>query len=427
MWPVSEAFLAAHRAGAQQVTCRVELWRSGLRLATLDAVSGSVSVDSRRAVRRTITAELVDRTGTLVPADADGLLVPTGVQLRAWRGIRLPNGTTEEVPLGVFRVTEPEFEVTDSGLRITVEGSDEAKTVQEARLTQAWSIPAGTPVGAAILALLADRHPTLPTRDDSSPSVRLGASMVIPAGADSDPWQACLDLAAQFGLDLAIDASGTAVVRALNTATVPVVSYERGAEAVLLRLNRKLSVETTYSGVVVTSETDDAEGAAPIQAEAWDTDPSSPTYYLGPYGRKPYFIASQLITTVAQARDTAQAQLPQVTGILDQIEWDQVVNPALDAGDVVGLLDPELKVDATLTVVALDIPLTVDGVMTAVTRSRAMRPYAPPVATVTEEAVSPPPDPDPDPDPPPEPPPPSATALYPATDLYPATTLYPAE
>lgn len=409
MWPVSDQFLAAHRAGSQLITSRAELWRSGVRLATLDVVGGSVSVDSRRATRRTITADLVDRVGTLVPADADGALVPTGVQLLVWRGIRLPDGTTEEVPLGTFRLTEPQIEATADGVRISVDGADESVTVQAARLTTAWTIPAGTPAGAAIVALLADRHPTLPTRDDTSPSVVIGSSTVIPAGADSDPWQACLDIAAQLGLDLAIGPDGVAVIRPLVTSDVPVVDYQRGPDAVLLRVSRKLSVDTTYSGVVVASETDDSETASPIHAEAWDVDPGSPTYHLGQFGRKPYFITSHLITTLEQAQATADAQLPQVTGIMDVLEWEQVVNPALDAGDVVSLVDPDVKVNALLTIVALDVPLTAEGTMTAVTRSRIMRPYEPPVASLADSTA------------------PSYPGLgmYPGADLYPAGDLYP--
>lgn len=374
MWPVSDAFLAAHRAGTQRMTCRAELWRGGLLQSSLTVVSGSVSVDSRRSVRRTATCELVDTTGALVPDAPDGLLVPTGVQLRLWRGIHLPDGTVEEAPLGVFRVTQPEFEITADGTRITIEGSDESVTVQGARLTTAWSIPAGTPAGSAILGLLSDRHPTLPTRDDSNPATVVGSTTVIPAGADCDPWQACLDIAAQLGLEVVIDADGTAVVREAPTDPIPVAGYERGADAVVLRLSRKLDADSTYSGVVVASETDDAEGGGvPIQVEVWDSDPTSPTYYLGQFGAKPYFITSHLITTAAQARATAIAQLPQVTGILDQIEWDQVVNPALDAGDVITMSDPDARIDGTrLTIVALEIPLTAAGAMSAVARSRTL-------------------------------------------------------
>lgn len=370
MWAVSQAFLAAHRAPSQTVTLRAELWSAGARAATLQVASGSVSVDARRATRRTVTCDLVDPTGDLVPHAATDLLVPTGTQLRLWRGITLPTGTVEEVPLGVFRLTDPKITLDDSGaVKISLTGSDESDTVRAARLTTAWTWAAGTPVGQAILALLADRHPTLPTRDDTSASVTIGATTVTAAGAESDPWKAACDVAAQFGVELIIDAAGTAVVRAIPNPTVPVVTYARGADAVITSLSRTLSAETTYSGVVVASETSDTSGGTPIQAIAWDTNPASPTYYLGPFGKRPYFITSQMITTLAQASATAAAHLPTVTGILDRVEWEQVTNPALDAGDLVALTDPAIGVDAMLTIEALTIPLGSGG-MTAVTRSR---------------------------------------------------------
>jgi hypothetical protein len=373
MWPVSAAFLAAHRAPTQRVTLRAELWSGGAPAATLDVVGGSVSIDQRRATRRTVTCDLVDPTGALVPRTAGDLLVPTGTQLRVWRGIVLPDGSVEEAPLGVFRVTEPTFDLDGGGLRISVSGSDESDTVRSARLTTGWAVVAGQPVGAQILALLADRHPGLPTRDDTSPGVTIGAGIVLPGGADSDPWQSACTVAAQHGCELFIDAAGTAVVRPLPNPTIPVVSYARGPDAVLTRLSRKLSTETTYSGVVVASETSDAEGGGvPIRVEVWDTNPSSPTYYLGAFGRRPYFITSQIITTQAQAFATGNAHLPRVTGILEAVQWEQITNPALDAGDLISLVDDELRVDALLTVEALTIPLTAAGAMSAVTRSRVV-------------------------------------------------------
>jgi hypothetical protein len=368
------------------VTLRAELWADGAAAAALDVVGGSVSIDQRRATRRTVTCDLIDPTGQLVPRTATDLLVPTGTQLRLWRGIQLPDGTTEEAPLGVFRVTEPQFDTSGDGLRISLTGSDESDTVRAARLTTGWTITAGQPVGAQIRALLNDRHPTLPVRDDTNPNMLIGATTVLAAGADSDPWQAACDTATQHGCELFIDPTGTAVIRALPTSLIPVIAYARGTEAVITRLSRKLSTATTYSGVVVASETSDAEGGGlPIAVEIWDTNPSSPTYYLGAFGRRPYFITSKMITTTAQATATAQAHLARVTGILDAVEWDQLVNPALDAGDIVSLYDEELFLDAVLTIEALTIPLTSSGSMAAVTRSREMRPFTertpPPVET----------------------------------------------
>jgi hypothetical protein len=373
MWPVTSAFLATHRAPSQRVTCRAELWRSGALAASLDVVGGSVSVDRRRATRRTVTCELVDTLGTLVPRSAADLLVPTGTQLRLWRGIVLPTGEVEEVPIGVFRVTEPAFDLDGGGLKVSLTGADESDTVRQARLTTGWTVTAGQAVGAALRALLADRHPTLPVRDESPATVTIGATTILPAGADSDPWTSACDIAAQYGLELFIDAAGVAVIRPLPAGTAPVVSYARGSEAVITRLSRKLTTESTYSGVVVASETSDAEsGGVPIQVELWDSNPASPTYALGPFGRRPYFITSKMITTVAQATSTAAAHLPQVTGILDSVEWEQICNPALDAGDLIALVDDELGVDGLLTVESLSIPLTAAGLMQAVTRSRVL-------------------------------------------------------
>lgn len=369
MWPVSAAFLAACRAGSQHVRSRAELWRDGAKAADVTSTAGQVDVDRGRDIRRTVTATLLDVDGTLTPNDASDLLVPAGTQLRCWRGLVLPGGAFEEVPLGVYRIIDPQVEVTSDGAtQISVSGQDESMTVAAARLTSGYRIPAGTGVGAGLAALLTDRHPRLDVAD-RSPDVRFAAAVDLPAGADSDPWTQAKAIAAAHGLDIDIDPEGTAVIRPVPNPVAADAAYRRGADAVITKINRGYTTENTYSGVCVKSEPTDA---APVQATVWDTNPASPTYAAGRFGRKPLFITSQLLTTVGQAEATARAWLPIVSGILERVTWEQVVNPAHDVFDVVDVEDPDVNLSARLTIDQLTIPLDHAGVMAAVTRSRTL-------------------------------------------------------
>ena len=371
MWPVSAAFTAACRAPAQQIRSRAELWRDGVKAVDVTITAGQVSIDRARDVRRILTATLLDLDATLTPNDAHDLLTPAGTQLRCWRGLMLPDGTLEEVPVGLFRLVDPQVALTSNGVQITVSGQDESMTVQANRFTSAYRIAAGTPVGEGLARLLRDRHRYLTIRDDTPAGVTFDAAVTLASGADSAPWTQAQSLAGQHGFDINIDPSGVAVIRPLPTGkNTPAAVYERGAEAVITAITRGFTAERTYSGVVVTGEPPDR---LPVTSILWDTDTNSPTFADGRFGRKPYFITSQLIATQAQADATAQAWLPLVSGIMEQVTWDQVVNPALDVFDVVAVTDPDVKLAAAqLMIDSLTIPLDHASTMTAVTRSRPL-------------------------------------------------------
>lgn len=368
MWPVTDTYQATV-AGTHRARARAELWRDGRLQVTLTATSGSVSVDAGRATRRTVTATLLDPTGSLTPNDATDLLSPAGTQLKAYRGVVLPNGTVEEVPVGVFRLIDPAVDVDGGAVTITVSGQDEAATVAANRLINGWTMPIGTPVGTALAAWLTDRHPTLQVLDQA-PTLRLGANWTPATGAESDPWGEAVTLASAHSLDLNIDPTGVCVIRPIPTPTAPAVVFTTGPTNTATRIRRALSAENTYSGVVVRGEP--ATGP-PVQAEAWDTNPTSPTYYKGRFGARPFFITNQLIRTVAQAEQSAAYNLTRKTGILESVDIDAICNPALDVFDTITVTDPDLKLDAArLTIEQLTIPLTIDTPMTITARSRSL-------------------------------------------------------
>jgi hypothetical protein len=52
------------------------------------------------------------------------------------------------------------------------------------------------------------------------------------------------------------------------------------------------------------------------------------------------------------------------------VTWDQIVNPAHDAGDVVTIIRPEIGVSANYVIDSLNIPLAASGLMDAGARTR---------------------------------------------------------
>lgn len=372
MYPVSARFLAAVRQ-SHRIAARLDVTdATGSVLATISATAGNVSIDSRRNVRRDCSFTVPDITGTLVPAAARDLLSPlSGNELRPYRGVTFDDGTTELVPLGVFPIRSAPASVSSDGTPVvTVGGQDRSSTVSRNRWEKVYSIAAGTALETALTNLLRDRAPLYPVAFPTT-------GVTVPATAfgletDSDPWADAQSLAKAAGYDLLYDVTGTAVLQQPTdpTTATPTITYANDANAVVIDAAKEWDADKAYNGCIAIGE--GSSTTTPVRADAWDDDPSSPTYRLGAYGRYPEFYASPLITTVDQALAAARAQLARRRGVAQSVRWSQVVNPAHDANDAVGFTQTDLRISTPLTVVldALTVPWTASESMSAETRTR---------------------------------------------------------
>lgn len=369
MQPISAAMVAALGASHKTAT-RAEVLDNGAVVATLNPVSGGVDIDDNQSCRRSFTATLADPTGALVPATAADLLHPSsGNEIRLYRGVTFADATTELATLGTFRIGRPKITDAGSSLSIELRGQDRAKKVQRARWTDTYVVASGTNVGTAIAELLATRVPGLDYTNFAVTSYTT-PRVVFGESTENDPWRDAQGLAAAIGYELFFDPSGNPVLRSVPDAdTAPLTfTYAEGASAHLLRLEREIDAERTYNGVIVIGEGTGL--AAPVRAEAWDTDPASPTYYEGDYGRHPYFLTSPFITTTGQAQAAADGRLRQVLGTTEHVRFDGLVNPAHDAGDLVRLVRARARVDSFHLLSSLNVPLGPEETMAATTRER---------------------------------------------------------
>jgi hypothetical protein len=127
-----------------------------------------------------------------------------------------------------------------------------------------------------------------------------------------------------------------------------------------------------YNAVVFASERQD--GTAPVYAAARDLDVSSPTYYLGNFGRKPLLIQNQAALTQSQCLSAAQSILRGATAITQT--WDPVAivpDASLELGDMIDM-EAEGAV-STQVISGFTLPLRETGDM-----SLRLRAYAPVVA-----------------------------------------------
>lgn len=346
-------------------------------------VAGSVQVDATAAVRRTLqSCVLADPTGQLIPIDATSALAPYGSMIRPYRGIQYPDGSTELMPLGVFLITDAD--ASNRGTpTLTVEGSDFSWAVARNKFTDPYVIGAGQNYGDAIAALADNRH----GGDTQLITPTEQTTPLIVIDVQEDPWQHLADMAGGFGFEVLYDQDGAFVLRRVHDPTDDqiVVAFATGdnpltmlgllstssglpAAANLVDTDRKLSVDPGYNGVVMVAESTTLP--TPLRTVLFDMDPASPTYALGPYGMVPAFQSSPFITTQDGCDAAATAWLSKNLGGTEDVTFDIIPDPALDADDVVRVIDDRIKLDTIGVIQSLTIPLSITDSMPITLRPR---------------------------------------------------------
>jgi hypothetical protein len=370
MYPVTDTFLSSVRK-SHISKVKVEIYdaATGTILSTTSPISGEVTIDSRRSVRRQCSLEFVDTDGTLIPTNKiSSVLLPFNREIKIYRGVQYQDGTEELVPLGVFQITTVEVTDTAQGVKIAVQGSDRSLKVAKAKFTSHnFYIEDATPKETAIAQILKDRYPNVKI---DFPATGQVTTLIYPTlDQSSDPWREALKIAESAAMDLYFDENGTARMRPIPDPDLgkALVEYTDGEDSVVTQLGRNLSSDESYNHVIYTGEGTNL--TIGVIGEAFDNNPSSPTY-VTTYGSVPIFKSSPNILTVAEAEEAARAELKKVIGASEKITWDQIVNPAHDVYDLVKIVRGPSGVNSTLMLDAITIPLASTATMNAVGRSR---------------------------------------------------------
>lgn len=338
MWPVSDRFMAA-LSSSHQVVSRVDVYRSGvLLLSDLPISDGSVTVDESSRVRRSCSITVADTS--LAPKDSTDLLAPVGTELAVFSGIGFADGSTELVPLGVFRIIS--VSTSEWNGEVTVEAQDRTSALANDRFLTPRTTPATTGYVDEIAAMV---HGTLPAVDviDITGST---ATLSDPATWDRDRDAAIESLADSIGAEAFFDVQGSFVVRPVVSipadpdaaGILPNWTVASGETGVLVDVAGAMSAESVYNGVVVTGVSTSSATAAPY-ATAKLT--SGPFRWDGPFGRKPLFVSNSLIYTKDQALTAAKARLARLTALQRTLTPTTLPNPALDVGDVLKVVLPD--------------------------------------------------------------------------------------
>lgn len=368
MLPVSDRFLAALR-GSHRIAVTAVLTDPPGQIGVdpvgdlLPIIEGTVTLDGTAAVRGsldlTVAATWPDTTTT-----AD--LVPYGSEVFITRGLDLGNGTFERAPLGYFRLTD--VEQSDPGSPIRVSGQDRMGGIIDSRLLSPVQYPATATYASVINALVLEVYPGATINYTWPPGYSAATTIGRTVVAEEDRHAFIDDLVTGLGMIWFWDYRGHLVIKAPPAPTGPATwTADPGRDGVLVSVGRSRNRDGVHNAVVARGEALDDQ--APVYAVAMDDDPSSVTYWYGPYGQVPRFYSSPLITTTAQAQSAADSLLAQETGMPYEVAFTQIVNPALEPFDVVELIHPgPPETTETHVLDGLSIPLSPDGVMPCRTR-----------------------------------------------------------
>ncbi len=351
MYTTSARFRAALQGG-HTVTTKIEVW-SGNEFQediTADIRDGNIVYDD---VDVHTTGDVTFASERHAPADLRSLIAPNGNELRIWRGVRFPDGSDELVPMGVLGITDVRVDDSGDGFTMQVSLVDRSRKISRNKFSNDYVVDAGTNYIEAIERLLTSRWPSV---EYSLSDVVGFATPQLVFGANDDPWVAVRKLAADIGCDFYFDRTGVAICHPVNTELGdPVWRYEEGPDCTLLYLNRQLKDEEGFNYCIVTGETTDVTDV--VWAVAYDDDPMSPTYYLGPYGIVNDIYVSSGITNTSQAQAVANARLAKYRGSRETLQLLPTVNPALDTNDVVYVRRGKSNINNVYTVGKITTPL----------------------------------------------------------------------
>lgn len=355
MYAVSSRFLQALTTSHSIVARADAFYEGALSLADLPIQDGAVTIDRGSKIRRTLSLTISDPK--YLPWNALDPLAVYGQTLVVSRGIRFSNGITESVPLGTFRIEEPQGDVHFGPVTLTGKSS-ECHVIDDKFMTPKSTVGYGNCVDA-ITALIRE---TLPdsiivnaTADGRNPTCA-----ITTWDANADRWDAVQQIALAMQADIYVDALDRFVIVDIPEVLSSRVVWDiaEGEGGTLMSASRQMSRTAVYNAVVASGE-NTASNSAPISAVAYDNDPNSPTRWGGPFGRVPKFISSSLWTGVGACQSAADYALFDAIAPNVATTIDSIPNPALEGGDCLRIAYASRK--ELFILQSAVVPLTAEG------------------------------------------------------------------
>lgn len=126
------------------------------------------------------------------------------------------------------------------------------------------------------------------------------------------------------------------------TDDAPVWTINAGTDGVLSDGTQEHSRREQYNAVSIRWEPNNDEDDWSYRIFLWDNEPSSPTYYDGPFGKRPVFYEEEYahIPSQTEAERIARERLAETSGQTRGLTLTAVYNPLLEPGDNITVVLP---------------------------------------------------------------------------------------
>jgi hypothetical protein len=316
---------------------RAESWLDGQLIAdNIPIGDGSEGRDRSLSVPEQVSLTIPRRdlgTDWDPGTDPEHPLAAYGQQLRIDYGVDI-GGQFEWINRGWFLITES----STDGDTVSVNTAGLLTLVDEAKLVAPFQPSSTDTLGSVIRALV---EPALTVSFDGSLVDR-----AVPLGMqwDSDRLAAITEVLNAWGAEANVTEDGFLLVKAVSDAGSPVLSItDDPATGTVVRWQGATTRDSAFNVVVAQGE--DTAGNQ-IQGVAYDADGTSPYRYGGPFNPLPvpFPYQSSLLTTVAQCRAAAAAQLKLLRRqAFRRLAVTMVPHPGLVPGDIVAVTGAGLK------------------------------------------------------------------------------------
>jgi len=329
---------------SHEARLRVTLYDAGGLVGVLPVTDVSLVIDGNAAVRRTGTLTVaIDPWGTTSREVVEQINVQAG-HVVIEHGIAWPGDPADWVQLARMRIGDTKKSVPGSSR--TLELFDMALLVQEYDFPTPWAMyTSGDPD---------DPRPYIDLIGDALDQAITGAVLIVdptidttikPAKGQSfsmgqDRLDAIITMAEALDADFYNDTDGNFVLADATPDTSSVWQVDVGPKGVLIGMDETFSRQEQYNAVVMTFSAPDQPDSYAIQ---WDEDPASPTWFDGPFGRRPIFLAETYahIPSKAKADAITQRRLERYLGATRALSLKTLYNPLLQPGDRIDVTWPD--------------------------------------------------------------------------------------
>lgn len=327
---------------------------------TLPLKAGRVTVDGTAQARRKVTLDLFGTS-----TDYDTITAP-GATFRITHGIQYGVAGDEELmPVFTGELVDGSQQLGDGTISVSL--ADHMQWLQRCRFLAPYVPTASLTRAQVISAIATDAKPGTTVITTATDTGLVGAQMW-----PFDRLAAIHDLCADGNMDAFFQPDGAFLIRDKPTlTTAPVYTVAAGVNGTLTSAARKRPLDKLYNTWVVRPSAADGTQTWPQQSVTI-TDPTNPRHYLK-IGTVPYFWDSPTIATAANALAVAATFRDRALGTAETLALGAVSNPALEAGDVLRVITPQINEQPSQIFQHFLDQLTFDlvsGAMTNQTRSQ---------------------------------------------------------